>query len=106
MARSAPVASAAPERLLGLLRAERDDDDLAEARLGVGAVLGQAEGGLERVLVEGVRLPLEAGRLDLAAGGDLDLVRVVGVGDPLEGDEDLHGSASTVNGDSVFFQSA
>jgi len=79
----------APERRLGLLRAERHDDDLSEARLRVRAVLREPERGLDRVLVERVGLPLETGRLELASV-DLHLVRVVGIGDALQRDEDLH----------------
>jgi hypothetical protein len=53
------------ERGLALLRAERHDHDLPCADLRGLPVLGEAEGRLQGVLIEGVGLPFEARRLDL-----------------------------------------
>src|SRR5690606_25701310 len=77
---------------LRLLRGHGDDDHLALPLLRRGAVLGEAQSCLEGVLVEGVDLPLESGGVDgVAAARDLDPVRVVRVGDALDGDENFHG---------------
>jgi hypothetical protein len=82
-----------PERLLHLLRAERNDHDLTLPLLRGGAVLGQAQGRFERVLVEWIHLPLETARVHgSAAGLHFDLVRVVGIGDALQGNQDFHGA--------------
>ena len=75
---------------VALFRPERDHDHLAHAGFGVRAVLRQAKGGLHGVLVERVRLPLETRRHELARV-DLHFVRVVGVGDALQRNENLQG---------------
>jgi hypothetical protein len=78
------------QHLLGVLRAERDHDDLAEPLLRAGAVLGQPKRGLECVLVVGARFLLEAARVDAPLRRELYFVEVLRVGHPLDGHEDLH----------------
>ena len=76
--------------LRGVLRTDGDDDDLAAAaRVGL-AVLEEAQRGLDRVLVERVDHPGRAGQVDVAV---LDLRLLLRVGDPLDGNEDLHGDS-------------
>src|SRR5262249_32971963 len=70
-----------------VLRADRQDHDLAELLAAVG-LLVQAQRGLDRVLVEGVHDPARAGEVQRVA---LDLRAHLRVGDPLDGDQDLHG---------------
>jgi hypothetical protein len=71
--------------LLDLFGTDSDHDDLAQALLRRLAVLGQAQRCFERVLVEGVRLPFEAGGVDGGtASRDLHLVGVVRVCDALQ----------------------
>jgi hypothetical protein len=71
--------------LLDLFGADGDYDHLAQALLRRFAVFGQAQRRFQRVLVEGVRLPFEAGGIDRGTPGrDLHLVGVVRIRDPLE----------------------
>src|SRR5690606_18097611 len=76
----------AAQLLRGVLRADGDDHHLAVAGA-LGGVLDQPQGGLDRVLVEGVDHPGGAGQVD---GSVLDLGLELRVWDPLERDEDLH----------------
>ena len=82
---------AGADLLRGVVGAERDHDDLAagDARV-VGAVLEQPQRGLDRVLVERVDDPRRAGQIDVAV---LDLGLLRRVGDPLHGNQDLHGDS-------------
>ena len=76
---------------LALLGTERDDDHLTFALFGGLAIFGQAQRGLERVLVERVGLPLETGGLDrVTRWADFDLVGVVGIGNALQCNQDFH----------------
>jgi hypothetical protein len=66
-------------------RTDAEDDDLGEP-LGAADDLGEAQGGLDGVLVEGVGDPL-VGRIVETPGGELEAL--VGIGDPLDSDQDL-----------------
>src|SRR5690606_32938382 len=76
---------------LRLFRPERDNEDFALAHLGARTVLGEAQGRLKCVLVERVELPLKTGRIDAApVCGDFHFPGVVGIGDSLQCNQNLH----------------
>jgi hypothetical protein len=84
MARSAPIARPGAKLLLALLFADGDEHDFR-----VGLLLLDAERLFDRVLVERVHDPLDS-RLDDSRAFRVHLDRRLGVGNPLDGYQNLH----------------